>query len=207
MRRRSPLRYVCAAAFVATAITACQAATPAVSPEGLAVQVSDRPAPFSARPLGPVTATSGRGCGISGEQGSREKATALLREEVASEGGDYVQITSVVTPHVENGCYANQFVLRGLAWRVAPGPLSVPVESPAPALAESAPPAAAPSCEPPCGAGYACVESTCRAVCSPPCGPTETCAEDRVCRPAPPAQDAGLTGAGLTGAGLAGPSR
>ena len=156
---------------------ACQAAAPAVSPEGLAVQVSDHPAPPSARPLGPVTAVHGRGCGLSGEHGSRDQALALLREEVASEGGDYVQITSVVTPHLENGCYANQIVLRGQAWRVAPGP--VPAIAPAPSSAIAAPP----DCDPPCGAGYACDDGACRAVCSPPCGPNEECGQDRVCRP------------------------
>ena len=166
------------------AIAACQAATPAVSPEGLAVQVSDHPAPPTARPLGPVTATHGRGCGLSGEQGSRDQALALLREEVASEGGDYVQITSVVTPHLENGCYANQIVLRGQAWRVAPGPVPAIAEAPAAAIA------APHACDPPCGAGYACVEGACRAVCSPPCGPNEECGQDRVCRPSPNAAPA-----------------
>ncbi len=187
-------RFLSALSF--TTLAACQAAAPAVSPEGRAVQVSEHPAPFSARPLGPVTATSGKGCGLSGEQGSRERAVALLREEVASEGGDYVQITSVVTPHVENGCYRNQFVLRGQAWRVAPGPAPSLGEAPAPGVTETPGPAVTetpgpagtettPACEPPCGDGYACVDGACRAICSPPCGPTEQCGQDRVCRPTP----------------------
>jgi hypothetical protein len=177
--RLFPSRPGLAFAVAITSIAACQSATPALSPEGLAVQVSDHPAPPSARPLGPVTATSGRGCGLSGEEGTRERALALLREEVASEGGDYVQITSMVTPHLENGCYANQIVLRGQAWRAAPGP--VPETAAASAPAAAAPPA----CDPPCGAGYACASGACRAVCSPPCGPNEDCGQDRVCRPAP----------------------
>jgi hypothetical protein len=184
------VRMVLLGALSVVALAACQAATPAVSPEGLTVQVSDHPAPPSARPLGPVTATHGKGCGLSGEQGSREQALAILREEVASEGGDYVQITSVVTPHIENGCYANQIVVRGLAWRVAPEP--PPVMAPAPA---PAPPVAdAPVCSPPCAAGYACDHATCLAVCDPPCGPNETCAQDRVCRPAPAAPSGALDG-------------
>jgi hypothetical protein len=180
---------------VAAAVSACQAAAPAVSPEGLAVQVSDRPAPFIAKPLGPVTATSGHGCGLSGEQGSREKAVAILREEVASEGGDYVQITSVVTPHIENGCYADQIVVRGLAWRVAPGaPLAPP-----PVLADTREPTETRTdmgtslCAPPCGPGYTCDNGACRAVCEPPCGSGEACGQDRVSRPVP--IDAGLPAA------------
>jgi hypothetical protein len=153
------------------ALAACRAPVPPLSPAAEGVEVGERDAPSGASNLGPVEATHGEGCGIHGTQGTYESAVAVLRNEAAARGGDYVHIVKAVEPHVEGGCYDNRFIVRGILFRTRAASLPIP--------------AAAETCSPPCSGGYTCDHGGCRAVCEPPCGPTETCGQDRTCRPMP----------------------
>lgn len=67
-----------------------------LSPEGEQVEAMEKSMPVGAVDLGEVGVVSGRGCGGGGEEGSRQAAVDLLRNEAARRGGDIVQVQSVV---------------------------------------------------------------------------------------------------------------
>jgi hypothetical protein len=93
--------------------------------------------------LGAVTATHGHGCGAFGSRGTYEGAYAVLRNRAAVLGADYVQILSIVEPHlIASNCFQNAFTIYGLAYRAENSTavrLSVP--APLPPSPPSQPPA------------------------------------------------------------------
>lgn len=111
--RNSPLRYVVALALC-LAVGACSSAR-LLSPAGEHVEVMENRIPVGASSLGDVNAVSGRGCGSSGEVGSREEAILLLRNEVGQRGGHTVQLQEVTRG---GGAQCNEWTARGVAFGV-----------------------------------------------------------------------------------------
>src|ERR1041384_1825406 len=75
------------------------AAVPPLSPQSQQVRVEDRDPPSGATPLGPIYATHGQGCSFSGDQGTREGATALLKQAAVERGANFVKVTKVTEPY------------------------------------------------------------------------------------------------------------
>jgi hypothetical protein len=98
--------------------------------------------------IGPIEARNGSGCGAFGELGSYEGALAVLRNNAATMGADYVQIFTMREPYSDGRCRHNDFTIRGIAFRSAkvPAPAdgSPAAANDAPAAAPGAPPVAAP---------------------------------------------------------------
>jgi len=162
-------------------LAACNgvAAVPASSPPAQQVRVENREPPAGAMPLGAIAVTHGQGCSFTGDRGTREGATALLKEAAAKRGANFVQVTKVIEPYSGHDCYHREFKLEGLAYRLAGTPVAVPSASAAvPA------PTTAVSCTPPCSPGYACEAGVCVALCNPACGEGQVCRADRICVPA-----------------------
>lgn len=168
-----------------------------ISPQAAQVLVEESDPPAGATPLGELKVTHGEGCSFTGDRGTREGATALLREAAMQRGANFVKVTKVVEPHSGHDCYHREFVMQGLSFRLAGTPNAVPLAAPAAAAAgSSAPPAPASTagavpattldCTPPCSPGYACEAGICRALCNPACSTGQVCRADRVCVPATP---------------------
>jgi hypothetical protein len=185
------------ALFVSTvslaALAACNgvAAVQPVSPQAQQVRVEESDPPAGATPLGELEVTHGQGCSFTGDQGTREGATALLREAAAQRGANFVKVTQVIEPYSGHDCVHREFKMQGLSYRlagtsaVAPGVAAAAAPAPlsAPVVAVGTP-AAPLACEPPCSPGYACEAGICRALCNPACGAGQVCRADRVCVPA-----------------------
>jgi hypothetical protein len=153
------------------------AAAPPLSPQAQSVRVEERDPPADATPLGPIQVTHGQGCSFSGDSGTLEGATALLKQAALQRGANYVKVTQVTEPYSGHDCYHREFKLAGLSYRLAGTPIAV-----APSAAPTAPPAAV--CNPICSPGYACEAGVCRPLCNPACGEGQICRIDRVCAPA-----------------------
>jgi hypothetical protein len=168
---RSPSKALAGAVFLAgLAATACGSRTEAVrAPSATSVQISEDDPPPGYEPLGPIEATHGQGCGVFGEDGTREGAMNALTALASKRGADFVHVIEVSEPHPTRQCFEHEYKLRGLAYRRASRSASRAV--PAPAAA----------CVPPCSAGYACVLDRCEPVCDPPCGADALCRADRTC--------------------------
>jgi len=181
-------------AFVS--ISACNgvAGVPPSSPQAQQVRVEESDPPAGATALGELKVTHGQGCSFTGDRGTREGATALLREAAIQRGANFVKVTKVVEPYSGHDCYHREFVMEGLGYRLAGTPQVVPPVAPAATVvAPAAPsPTAASSsastldCTPPCSPGYACEAGVCRALCNPACSAGQVCRADRVCVPASP---------------------
>lgn len=170
------------------ALNACNgvAAVRPLSPRAQLVRVEERDPPDDATALGLIAVTDGQGCSFSGDRGTLEGATALLKESAAQRGANFVKITKLTEPYAGHDCYHREFKIEGLSYRLAGGP------SVAPSLAPPAPPAAAPAtatpavavCNPICSPGYTCESGVCRPLCNPACSEGQVCRVDRVCVPA-----------------------
>lgn len=190
----SPLRFSSIIARVAlyalVSLSACNgvATVKPTSPQAAQVRVEESDPPAGATPLGELKVTHGEGCSFTGDRGTREGATALLREAAMQRGANFVKVTKVVEPHSGHDCYHREFVMEGLGFRLAGAPNVVPSAAPAaaPFPAAAATPAATLDCTPPCSPGYACEAGVCRALCNPACGAGQVCRADRVCVPATP---------------------
>jgi len=97
----------------------CAPAPPVVvSPGASEVRTGKADPGEGSQELGPITATHGGGCGMFGHEGSYEGATALLKQQAARMGADYVQIYQIVEPHWQVGCGMYKgFTIRGTAYR------------------------------------------------------------------------------------------
>jgi hypothetical protein len=143
------------------------------------VRVEDGDPPAGATALGAIAVTDGQGCSFSGDRGTLEGATALLKESAVQRGANFVKVTKVTEPYSGHDCYHREFKLEGLSYRLAGAPIVVP---PAAATATATPAAV---CDPICSPGYACEAGVCRALCNPACAGGQICRVDRVCVPAP----------------------
>lgn len=166
-------------------------AKPAPSPQQVEaayrVTVGKNDAPPDAVELGPIEAAHGSGCGSWGQRGTFEGAMFQLRNVAAMRQANYVMLVSTVEPHFEPGCHNNEFVIRGVAYRIptAVASPSSPTALQPGALQPSAAPAGTSACYPPCSPGYRCEGQTCVAMCNPACGAGQVCRQDRTCAPAP----------------------
>jgi hypothetical protein len=149
---------------------------PPLSPQAQGVTVATSEPPAGARLIGPIFGRDGVDCDILSSTGSEARATAALKEEAARRGINFVKLTRVDKPYSGHDCVHKAYTLRGLGYALA----SAPPPLPGPSLPAS--------CNPPCGAGYACHAGACEAQCEPVCQPGEYCRADRVCIPLPPGQ-------------------
>src|SRR5215216_2262753 len=100
---------------------ACTPTPPLLSPRAGQVTLSDAAAPADFVELGPVTAQSGKGCGVLGSPGTRPDAEAKLRAAADKLGASYVHITHREAPRSNHQCMEHEHKLSGVAYR-APSP-------------------------------------------------------------------------------------
>jgi S1-C subfamily serine protease len=67
-----------------------------------------------------VTGTDGSGCGLIGSRGTPERAYIQLKNHAAALGADYVQIYSIIEPHISGECFSNVFSITGMAYKLNP---------------------------------------------------------------------------------------
>ena len=173
------------AALVTLAACNNVAAVRPLSPQAQQVRVEERDPPDDATALGPIAVTDGQGCSFNGDKGTREGATALLKEAATQRGANFVKLTKVTEPYNGHDCVHREFKLEGVSYRLAGTPVPVPVPVAAPVVAPVQTPVG--ECVPICSPGYACEAGICRPLCNPACAADQICRTDRVCVPAAPA--------------------
>jgi hypothetical protein len=122
-----------ATALLATA--ACAPTAPALSPRAGQVVISDAAPPADFVEVGPVTAQSGKGCGVLGSPGSRPDAEAKLRAAADKLGASFVRITQREAPRPNHQCMEHEHKLSGVAYRArsaAPAPVPTVAAPPTP---------------------------------------------------------------------------
>lgn len=67
--------------------------------------------------IGAVVGIDGTGCGSFGYEGSKNRATIDLQNKIKELHGAYGQLTSVVEPHLDGGCFKNEYVIKAVAYR------------------------------------------------------------------------------------------
>lgn len=93
-----------------------------------AVKVAKADPANNYKELGPISASDGDGCGGFGFQGTYERAVILLKNKAYEMGGDFVQIYSMVEPHLVPGCFVNQYTINGTLFKkTADNPSSLQV--------------------------------------------------------------------------------
>lgn len=118
---------------------ACGPATPPLSPSEGKLTLSDAAPPEGYVAVGPVSAQSGKGCGVLGSAGSRPDAEAKLRAAADKLGANYVHITRRDEPRPNHQCMDHEHKLTGVAYRAltaAPAAATlgaVPASAPTPA--------------------------------------------------------------------------
>jgi hypothetical protein len=182
-------------AFLSGCVIGGNSARPAPAPTQIEaayrVTVGKSDPPPGAVELGSIEAVHGEGCGSWGQRGTFDGAMFQLRNLAATRQANYVMLISAVEPHLDAGCYNNEFKIRGLAYRIPDGgaaqspPMPPPAASPPAALQPSSAPAGSSACYPPCSPGYRCEAQTCIALCNPACGAGQVCRQDRTCAPDP----------------------
>lgn len=114
----------------------------ALSPGAASVTLSEQAPPAGLVEVGRLHAQNGKGCGITGESGSREGAEAALRDQAFALHASFVQITSFRSPQPNHQCLEHEYTLDGVAYRE-------PEKAPPPSAASAAPSVAAPPSRPP----------------------------------------------------------
>ena len=174
------------------------AAIAPLTPGARGVRVEQAEPPAGSTLIGKVQGTNGQGCGLlAGGRGTKDGATAAIKEDAARRGADFVQLTRKQEPYAGHDCFHQEFTLEGLGFRVASaspvapaGAAAVVPPAAVPVAPEPAPPSGRPSlaiagalaeCAPACSPGYRCNAGVCLALCNPACGPGQHCRADRVC--------------------------
>lgn len=105
-------------ALLLLATTGCGAnAGQPVVPGAGEVVLSEDAAPAGFEELQTLSVQSGKGCGFTGESGSRQEADSKLRGEAAKLGATFVRITDVQAPHPNHQCLEKEYKLTGVAYR------------------------------------------------------------------------------------------
>jgi hypothetical protein len=105
----------------------------ALSPGAAAVTLSEEAPPAGLIEVGRVHAQSGKGCGMTGESGSREGAEEALRNQAFGLQASFVQITGSHSPQPNHQCLEHEYTLDGIAYRE-------PAKSASPSTTTAAPP-------------------------------------------------------------------
>jgi len=73
-----------------------------------------------------ISASNGRGCRDFGYLGTQEEALKDLKNKTNDLRGDYAQIVKVTKPHLDGGCYVNEYEIMAIIYRKGdPKPVQV----------------------------------------------------------------------------------
>ena len=76
--------------------------------------------------IAPISVSNGKGCRDFGYLGTKEDAMKELKNKVQELRGDYAQITAVTKPHLDGGCFKNEYEIMALVYRKAdPKPIQI----------------------------------------------------------------------------------
>jgi hypothetical protein len=118
-------------AFAATIATGCGArAVEPATPGAAEIVLSEDAAPAGYVEVSALSVQSGKGCGFTGEPGSRQNAEAKLRSEAAKLGATFVRVTDVQGPRPNHQCLEHEHKLSGVAYRKAAAPAAATASAP-----------------------------------------------------------------------------
>ena len=67
--------------------------------------------------IAPVSVSNGKGCRDFGYLGTREEAMKELKNKTKEINGEYAQITAVTKPHLDGGCFKNEYTIMALVYK------------------------------------------------------------------------------------------
>ena len=88
-----------------------------VVPGAAEIVLSENTAPAGYVEVQQLSVQSGKGCGFTGQAGSRQDADAKLRGEAAKLGATFVHVTDVQAPRPNHQCLEHEHKLGGVAYR------------------------------------------------------------------------------------------
>jgi hypothetical protein len=100
------------------------------TPGAAEVVLSEGAAPAGYVEVRALSVQSGKGCGFTGEAGSRQDAEAKLRGEAGKIGATFVRVTDVQAPRPNHQCLEHEYKLSGIAYRKVVAPAAVTAPSP-----------------------------------------------------------------------------
>lgn len=105
-------------ALTLTLTTGCgaKAVNPA-TPGAAEIVLSEDAAPAGYVEVQALSVQSGKGCGFTGEGGSRRDAETKLRSEAGKLGATFVRITDYQAPRPNHQCLEHEHKLSGIAYR------------------------------------------------------------------------------------------
>ena len=101
------------------ALSGCTVSTEALVAGAEDIRVGQNDPETDMVEVGPISATSGNGCGSLGQMGSYEGAYNALKNRAFAMGADYVQILGQSSPTNSSGCRGNTYSISGIAYRRA----------------------------------------------------------------------------------------
>jgi hypothetical protein len=110
--------------------TGCGPTVKPATPGAAEVVLSEDAAPAGYAEVGALSVQSGKGCGFTGEAGSRQNAEAKLRGEAGKLGATFVRVTDVQAPRPNHQCLEHEYKLSGIAYRKVVAPPAVTAPSP-----------------------------------------------------------------------------
>src|SRR6478752_183373 len=132
------MRFGLLLALLTTALAACGKAPQPRSAAAGSLVLSEDAAPSNYIKLREISVTSGKGCGVFGERGSREGAETLLRDAASDLGATYVQVTLSEGPRPNHQCIEHEYKLTGIAYRDPAAPPPAPPPEPSAAASATA---------------------------------------------------------------------
>ena len=76
-----------------------------------------------------ISVSNGKGCRDFGYLGTKEDALKELKNKTKQLGGDYAQVTNVSKPHLDGGCYVNEYEIQAIIYKkVSSKPKALHVE-------------------------------------------------------------------------------
>lgn len=73
--------------------------------------------PASCEEIAPFSAVSGNGCGALGNPGSAVMAYIMFKNYIVGVGGNAGLITEEIAPKPVQGCWVNEYVINGVAYK------------------------------------------------------------------------------------------
>ena len=100
-------------------LTGCVATVQSVTQLGGLVEVGKGPRDAKYFEIGPISASSGNGCGGYGLRGTYEAAFVNLKNKAGELGANYVWIQKTIEPHLAPGgiCFDNEYIIEGIAYK------------------------------------------------------------------------------------------
>lgn len=97
-------------------LSACSGPPLTLKPGADKIKLTKNEPPEGFEYVGYLRAVDGEGCGAFGYKGQKERAEIILRNNAIDKGANFVKIDDITVPHLEPGCFDNDYTITGSAY-------------------------------------------------------------------------------------------